>query len=207
MSGPPASGKGTQIEMLKEKIPDITIISPGDMLRHNVKKRTKIGKIAQGYMRKGLIVPEEIVEKMLLAHFKKIKPKSGLIFDGYPRNMEQLQILLKYFKSIKNFYTVLIDVSDKKVINRIVRRRVCDCGASYNLDAKPPKKRDVCDICGKKLYRRIDDRLPIIRKRLKYYHQASELLFEYFKKQKKFIKIDGEQGIENTHKAIMKLFV
>ncbi|MEA3463573.1 MAG: nucleoside monophosphate kinase [Patescibacteria group bacterium] len=99
-------------------------------------------------------------------------------------------------------YAILVDVSDKEVKQRLGGRRICDCGAVYHLKYNPPKKRGVCDLCGKKLYIRNDDKPAVIADRLRLYHRQTKPLLDYFQQRGKLIKINGEQSIKDVEKEI-----
>ena len=222
--GPPGSGKGTQAEMTAKRL-KLPAISTGDLLRLELKKKSALGRQAKKYMDKGGLVPDELVERMILGRLKKPDAAAGAIFDGYPRTKRQQEFLLGLLKGdnavsgltalraerpltsarrislraeMSHIYAILIDVSDKAVKQRLGGRRACSCGAIYNLKTKPPKRAGVCDRCGKKLFIRDDDKPRVISDRLKVYHKQSQPLLDYWRKEGKLIKVNGEQAIEKV---------
>jgi len=202
--GPPGSGKGTQAEMLEGKT-DWKKISTGDLFRSEIAAETKFGKSADKYLKAGKLVPDKITVKLVEQGLKQ--KASGFIFDGFPRNKKQLNQLLGLFKKMlkKNdqVYAIEVAVSDKEVKQRLSQRRMCACGRVYHLFYNPPINAGVCDICGGKLFIRNDDKPKVIANRLKIYHHDGEPILDYWQKQGKLIKIDGEQPIRKIHEEIM----
>ncbi|MDP3042844.1 MAG: nucleoside monophosphate kinase [bacterium] len=212
--GPPGSGKGTQADMLAKKL-NLPVVSPGELLRHEEDSNTAIGRKIKPIIDSGKLVPDEIIEKIILKCFKRFDARAGIVFDGYPRKRAQLDFLIKKLEKIAGkpacrqgrqdyVRAILINVSDKEVKRRLGGRRVCDCGAAYHLIYNPPKKSGLCDLCGKKLYIRYDDKPKLIADRLKLYHQKIKPLLDYFEKSDKLIEIDGEQNINQVQNNIIK---
>lgn len=193
--GPPGSGKGTQSDMLAERLA-WPVISTGELLRWHLHHQTELGKKAKKYMESGKLVPDRVVEELVAHRLAKPDTKRGVIFDGFPRDAKQLQKLLTLLKKNDLLYIIEIQVSDKEVLNRLIGRRVCDCGASYHLVYKPPHKAGVCDLCGKKLYLREDDQPQVIRDRLKAYKVAARPLLTYGADNAKLLAFDGNQSIK-----------
>lgn len=203
--GPPGSGKGTQVELLAN-ITDWKKIATGDLFRAEIAAGTKLGQLADRYIKAGKLAPDKITIGLVE---KSLKQKtSGFIFDGFPRNKKQLSELLAIFKKIlkKNdqIYALEVAVSDKEVKQRLGQRRMCACGKVYHLVYNPPINQGVCDICGGQLFIRNDDKPAVIARRLKVYHHDGEPLLGYWQKQNKLIKINGEQAIRKIHEEIME---
>ena len=203
--GPPGSGKGTQAEMLAQKT-SWKKISTGDLFRAEIEAETKLGKLADKYLKAGKLVPNKLTVGLVE---KAIKQKaSSFIIDGFPRNRRQLNDLLavfrKAFKKNDQVYAIEVAVSDREVKQRLGQRRVCACGKIYHLVYNPPINAGICDICGGKLIIRNDDKPKVISHRLKLYHDQGEPILDYFKKQGKLIKIDGEQAIKKIHEEIVE---
>jgi len=203
--GPPGSGKGTQAEMLEHKT-GWKKISTGDLFRAEIEAGTKLGKLADKYLKAGKLAPDKLTMGLVE---KSLKQKaSGFIFDGFPRNKKQLSQLFDLFKKElkKNdqVYALEVAVGDKEVKQRLSQRRMCACGKVYHLVYNSPINAGVCDICGSKLFIRNDDKPAVIAHRLKIYHHKGEPLLDYFKKQGKLIKINGEQAIKKIHEEIIE---
>jgi len=202
--GPPGSGKGTQAEMLTKKT-DWKKISTGDLFRAEIAAGTKLGKSADKYIKAGKLVPDKVTISLVEKNLKQ--KASGFIFDGFPRNRRQLNDLSVVFKNVlkKNdiVYAIEVAVGDSEVRQRLGKRRVSSCGAVYHLVYNPPINEGICDICGDKLLIREDDKPKVIARRLKLYHGESEPILDYWHKQGKLIKINGEQPIKKIHEEIM----
>lgn len=179
MLGPPGAGKGTYASRLT-KILGIPHISTGDMVREEIKKQTDLGKRIKEYSDRGILVPDEIIIKLLAERLKKQDCKDGFILDGFPRTINQAEALEKIAKID---LVINLEVPDEIIITRLSNRLICDkCGAIYNLLTLKPKKEGICDKCGGKLYQRKDDRPEVIRERLKVYRKQTEPLIEYYTK-------------------------
>lgn len=204
--GPPGSGKGTQADMLAKKL-NLPVVSPGELLRHEEDSNTAIGRKIKPIIDSGKLVPDEIIEKIIFKCFKRFGGRAGIIFDGYPRKRAQLDFLTEKLEKIAGrqdyVRAILIDVSDREVKRRLGGRRVCDCGAAYHLKYNPPLRQGICDLCGKKLYIRHDDKPALIADRLKLYHKEIKPLLDYFEKSDKLIKINGEQSIGDVQGDII----
>ena len=200
--GPPASGKGTQAEMLEKKL-KLPVIATGELFREEIEKNSKMGKILKPMVEQGEIVDNEIFKELIIKRLTKKDAQRGAIFDGYPRDIEQQDFLTSILERLTDekdyIYAILIDISDKEVKRRLRGRRSCDCGAVYHLEFNPPQRDEICDLCGRKLYVRDDDKPEIIDERLKLYHSETEPLLNYWRKTGRLIKINGEQNIDKVH--------
>lgn len=215
--GPPGSGKGTQADVLGEKL-NLPVISPGELLRHERDTGTELGKKVSDKLAKGELVSDELVENILDNRLAKDDAGAGFVLDGFPRDLQQLGYLEKKFKEIltenDEITAIYIDVSDEEVKRRIGGRRVCDCGAAYHLVYKAPRKEGICDLCGAEIYIRKDDKPEIMAGRLERFHQRIGQILENFNheakegafKNSKLIRINGEQEIEKINKEIQSYF-
>ena len=177
--GPPGAGKGTYASRLT-KILGIPHISTGDMVREEIKKQTDLGKKIKEYSDRGVLVPDDIIIKLLEERLKKPDCKEGFILDGFPRTINQAEALEKIAKID---LVINLKVPDDIIITRLSNRLICSkCGAIYNLLTLKPKKEGICDKCGGKLYRREDDRPEVIRERLNIYRKQTEPLIDYYTK-------------------------
>lgn len=203
--GPPGSGKGTQAELLARET-GWKKISTGDLFRAEIAAGTKLGKLADKYMKTGKLVPDKITVKLVEQALKQ--KAAGFIFDGFPRNKKQLDELLAMFKKIlkKNDRLCALEVAvgDREVKERLGQRRMCACGKVYHLVYNPPINQGSCDICGGRLFIRNDDKPAVIAHRLKVYHHDGEPLLDYWQKQGKLIRINGEPAIKKIHEEIME---
>jgi adenylate kinase len=192
--GPPGAGKGTQSKNLAQKI-GLPHISTGDILRQNVKQDTDLGRQAKGIMEKGLLVPDELVEKMLDERFNNPDIKKGYILDGYPRTLPQAYALdrIMVSKGLKVDLVVYLDSSDQVIIKRLSGRLVCSkCGVNFHITNMPPKQNGLCDSCAGSLYQRSDDNEITVGKRLEVYKKEVASLIEYYNKTKKLHRLNAD---------------
>lgn len=198
--GPQGSGKGTQAELLAKKF-NIPAISPGAIYRQEIAKKTKLGKIIVEYLNKGKLAPSDLTNKIMEKCLKKMDCKKGFILDGYPRDLIQAQFL---DKTTKINLAIEIVLSNQECLKRVSDRQNCICGAVYHLKFNPPKKKGVCDKCGKKLFIREDEKPEAIKKRFQIYYQKTKPLLKKYQKRGILIKINGDQSIKEVHREIME---
>jgi adenylate kinase len=205
--GPPGAGKGTQAKDLAVEL-KIAHISTGDLLRKSLKEGTALGLEAKDFMEKGLLVPDELVAKMLKERFSQPDIKKGFILDGYPRNLNQaltLDSVLKD-KGMAIDLVVYLDTSDAVIFQRLTGRLVCEgCGANYHVKNMPPKVNGICDKCGAKLYQRSDDTLETVKRRLEVYKDEVSSLIEYYEKNRKLFRICADGEAKGVLDQIIKL--
>lgn len=203
--GPPGAGKGTQAKFIKEKF-GINQVSPGDILRENVKKSSESGKRAKIYMDKGELVPDEIINEMIEERLNECK--KGFILDGYPRNLKQADYLenILYKNNKRLDIVIYLNVPEDELILRLSGRLICkNCGQSYHKAFNPPKIEWVCDRCGGMLYTRDDDNEETVKKRLKVYYNLTKPLLDYYEKKGILKEVNGEGKLEDIKLRIFKL--
>ena len=199
--GAPGAGKGTQAELLIEKL-GIPSISTGNMLREAMKNGTELGKKAKQYMDEGALVPDDLILGIVAERVAQSDCSKGFILDGVPRTLAQAEALDA--KGVRIDHVVSIEVDDEVIEGRMTGRRVCSkCGASYHIEANPPKTEGVCDLCAGELVIRKDDAPETVRKRLAIYHESTEVLKSYYEKQGKLLLIEGNQPIEAANEQIL----
>ena len=176
--GAPGSGKGTYASRLQSKL-NINVITMGDIFRKIMKEDTPLGKEVKGYVEKGLLGPDSLTIQVLKQHMAKIKNKKGLLFDGYPRTIEQATAL----EAIAKIDVIIqLVVPDWLIIERLSTRRICkNCGEVYNIRYLKPKVDMICDKCGGPLYQRSDDTPEVIKKRIEVYEQQTRPILQYYK--------------------------
>ena len=200
--GAPGAGKGTQAEMLVERL-QIPSISTGNMLREAISNDTDLGKLAKQYMDGGNLVPDEIVLSIVAQRVAQPDCKNGFILDGVPRTLAQAQALDA--KGVKIDHVVSIEVDDAVIEGRMTGRRVCTkCGASYHIQNNPTKTEGICDLCGGEVAARKDDDPATVLHRLEVYHASTEVLKSYYAEQGKLRLVKGDQPIEDAQADIMK---
>ena len=191
LMGPPGTGKGTQAKLLSEQY-HIPHISTGDMFREAIAKKTELGMKAKKLMDAGEYVPDEIVMGMVKERLQQKDCKEGFLLDGVPRTTVQVESL----KEITPIDVVIeLETRDDVIVKRLSSRRQCKgCNAIYGMDLKPRKK-GTCDKCSGVLFQREDDKEDTVRKRLTVYQEKTKPILDHYQRQKKLVKVDGEQPI------------
>ena len=201
--GAPGAGKGTQAELLVEKL-SIPAISTGNMLREAMANGTELGKKAKKYMEEGSLVPDELILGIVADRVAQPDCQGGFILDGVPRTLAQAEALEA--KGVKIDHVVSIEVDDALIEGRMTGRRVCgSCGASYHVVANPPKTEGKCDSCGGELIIRKDDKPETVRHRLEVYHASTEILKDFYQKLGRLRLVNGSQSIEGASEDILKV--
>lgn len=200
--GAPGSGKGTQAVMLAQSL-DLRKISLGDILREEVKKESSLGQEVKSYMEKGLLVPDELVSRVIEENIDS----TGFLLDGYPRNLAQAkkleEILTKKSTGIDAFVYLFVD--EDTIVDRLTKRRICpSCSENYHLENMPPKKEGVCDSCSAELIQRKDDTADVIKKRWEVFSEASEELLDFYKQRNKLIEVDARGDKDEIFEKIKK---
>jgi len=200
--GAPGAGKGTQAELLLEKL-SIPAISTGNMLRDAMAHGTELGKKVKKFMDDGLLVPDELIMGIVADRVAKPDCQNGFILDGVPRTLAQAEALEA--AGVRIDHVVSIEVDDAEIEGRMTGRRVCsECGASYHIVANPSKVDGICDLCGGKLITRKDDAPETVRKRLQVYHSSTEVLKDFYSKLGRLRLVNGSQSIEGANEDILK---
>ena len=198
--GAPGAGKGTQAEYVAQKL-DLVHIATGDLFRRAVEQGTELGIQVKSYLEKGILVPIEMTMRMVLERMSAPDCESGVVFDGFPRNLEQAraldEALAKQAKAIDR--VVYIKVSEEELLKRLSGRWVCrDCQTLYHAVDSPPKVWGRCNQCGGELYQRPDDTNETIKKRLQVYFAQTAPLIDYYTRAGKLMEVDGEGGIDEV---------
>ena len=207
MLGAPGAGKGTQAKQIADKY-SIPHISTGDIFRANIKNGTELGKKAKQYMDQGALVPDELTCDLVMDRIQQDDCKNGFVLDGFPRTIPQAEALDAALGKIneKMDYAIDVDVPDENIIHRMGGRRACvGCGATYHLEYAPTKVEGICDVCGKELILRDDDKPETVQKRLNVYHEQTQPLIDYYTKQSILRTVDGTQDMNDVFAAIVKI--
>ena len=201
--GAPGAGKGTQAELLTEKL-SIPAISTGNMLREAMANGTELGKKVKKFMDEGSLVPDELIIGIVADRVTRPDCARGYILDGMPRTLAQAEALEQ--AGIVIDHVVSIEVDDSEIEQRMTGRRVCGhCGASYHIVANPPKTEGKCDHCGGELIIRKDDKPETVRHRLEVYHASTEILKDFYQKLGRLRLVNGSQSIEGANEDILKV--
>ncbi|MCM1365131.1 MAG: adenylate kinase [Faecalibacterium sp.] len=200
--GAPGAGKGTQAEVVCEKL-GIPAISTGNIIRAALKEQTEMGIKAKDYIEKGQLVPDDVVIGIIKERLAKDDCKNGFVLDGFPRTVPQAEALDEMGIEIDK--VIDIEVPDEKIVARMSGRRVCSgCGASYHMLYKKPEKDGVCNSCGGELVQRNDDKPETVLERLEVYHNQTEPLKDFYQAKGKLRIVEGQEEIADTTALTLK---
>lgn len=204
--GAPGVGKGTASKGIVEKF-NVVHISTGDMLRSAITNQTEVGKLAKSYMDKGQLVPDTVIQDLIIERLSQDDVKNGFLFDGYPRTVKQAESLKTILDNINSKIDAVInlEVPDEILIKRIEGRRTCPvCGSSYNIFFKSSKVEGICDECGANLIIRSDDNAESVKQRLSEFRANTQPVIEYYKKLGVVKNINGNLNRDDVFKEIEK---
>ena len=207
MLGAPGAGKGTQAKKIADKF-NIPHISTGDIFRANLKEGTELGLKAKEYMDKGELVPDGLTCDLVMDRIAKDDAKNGFVLDGFPRTIPQAEALTEALKKIGQTMDIAInvDVPDENIVERMGGRRACvGCGATYHVVTVPPKIEGKCDRCGADLILRDDDKPETVQKRLSVYHEQTQPLIDYYKKEGILHSVDGTKAPDSVFDSIIAI--
>ena len=201
--GAPGAGKGTQADIIKQKL-GIPTISTGNILRAAVKNGTPTGQKAKAFLDAGKLVPDDVIIGVINERLQESDCANGYILDGVPRTIVQAEALEQ--AGIRFDAVVALEVPDQRIVDRMGGRRVCEhCGASYHVVHIPPKTEGVCDVCGGKLVQRKDDSPETVLHRLEVYHNETEPLKGFYESRGVLKTVDDLPTVEETTQAILKV--
>ena len=199
--GAPGSGKGTQAENIR-KCSGVEHISTGDILRHEVDRKSPVGMKVAELMKTGSLIADEIVNELML---KQMLEHEFFLLDGYPRTVAQTELLDTVLGALKRDIdaVIFLNVSRDSVIRNICGRRLCKgCGAIFHATNRPPKTEGICDVCGTALTVRADDTEATANKRYDVFMASTMPIIEHYRRKNKLIEVDGNGTIENIYAAV-----
>jgi adenylate kinase len=205
MLGAPGAGKGTQAKKIAQDL-NLVHISTGDLFRENLKNETELGKLAQQYMNKGELVPDDVTVKMVEVRLSRPDCKNGAVLDGFPRNPDQARALDGMLAELGQKINLVpfIKVPDEVLVERLSGRWMSPSGRVYHEKYNPPVVKWIDDIDGSQLYQREDDKPETVRHRIEVYNQQTAPLIDYYQEKGLLVGIDGTQSIEKVTEDIMK---
>lgn len=200
--GPPGVGKGTQAKLLIEKL-NIPQISTGDILRQAISNKTELGMQAKSFMDKGDLVPDEIVNGLVKLRLAEKDCENGFILDGYPRTLQQANILDENLKELGKEieYVISLELDDSLIVERITGRRTSKkTGKIYHIKYNPPVDENEED-----LVQRADDTEEVVKQRLENYHNQTEPILSYYNSHNIVSTVNSEDSVENIFNRILKI--
>ena len=205
--GPPGAGKGTQAQLLKERL-GVDHVSSGDLFRHHLSTGTELGDLARGYMNRGELVPDDVTIGMVLDRIGQLPCGQGFMLDGFPRNTNQARALDESLARANAAIdrVVHIAVADDELIRRLSNRYVCrSCQKTFARDpatGAPPSGCDTfpddCDI-----YQRDDDTPEAVANRLVVYHRETAPVLDYYRERGLLADVAGEGTVESVNESLL----
>lgn len=204
--GPPGAGKGTQAKVLSQAL-GLAHISSGDLFRDHLQRKTDLGILAQGYMQRGELVPDDVTISMIRDRMDNSDCAKGAILDGFPRTVPQAEALDAWLADSKLGAVrkaPYIKVSEKALVERLSGRWSCRAGGHvYHEKFNPPKQSGKCDLDGSELYQREDDKAETVKNRIRVYFEQTTPLIEYYRRKGVLAEIDGEKPIAEVTEELL----
>ncbi len=198
--GPPGAGKGTQAKLISGKL-QMPHVSSGDIFRENLKNKTELGRMAEGYMSRGELVPDDVTIAMIRDRLSRPDCGQGALLDGFPRTVAQAEALDGMLADLGGRVTAApyIKVPEEILIERLAGRWTCPvCGRVYHEKFNPPKQAGLCDVDGAELYQREDDKAETVKNRIRVYLEQTRPLIAYYRQKGVLAEIDGTQRIDQV---------
>ncbi|MCJ7694884.1 MAG: adenylate kinase [Anaerolineaceae bacterium] len=207
MLGPPGAGKGTQAKILAENL-GLIHISSGDLFRENLNNETELGKLANTFMSKGELVPDDVTIAMVKERLARQDCKMGAVLDGFPRTPAQAEALKAIMNELGGEVNLVpyVSVPAEVLVERLSGRWMSHAGRVYHATNNPPKVKWVDDIDGTPLYQREDDKPETVRRRIDVYLEQTSPLIAYYRKLGLLAEVDGTKAIEEVTDEILTAF-
>jgi adenylate kinase len=205
--GGPGSGKGTQAELLQDKL-GLTHIASGDLFRENINGKTELGVLAKKYIDQGELVPDDVTIAMIQERLKEPDVESGILFDGFPRTIPQAKALGDILAALnmKIDLVIFLEVSDDEIVRRLSGRMICrECQTPFHKEFNPFTKCPYNKCSGEFLYQREDDRPETVRARLEVFQKQTAPLVDYYHKRGNLVRLDGEGQVEEVSKRLLAI--
>ncbi|MGB4595227.1 MAG: adenylate kinase [Anaerolineaceae bacterium] len=205
MLGPPGAGKGTQAKVLAEKM-GLVHVSSGDLFRDNLSRHTDLGELAQTFMTKGELVPDDVTIQMVKERLSRPDCSKGAIMDGFPRTPAQAEAFSGMLAELGGEVSVVpfISVPNETLVERLSGRWMSQTGRVYHAINNPPQIKWIDDIDGTPLYQRDDDKAETVRHRIEVYYAQTSPLIEYYRGEGVLVEVDGTQDIDVVTEELLK---
>ena len=204
--GPPGAGKGTQAQIVAEKY-GLAHVSSGDLFRENLKNETELGKLAQTYMKRGELVPDDVTIAMVRDRLSRLDCRDGALLDGFPRTPAQAESLAQMLQEFDGAVTLVpyISVPEEILVERLGGRWTCRAnGHVFHEKFNPPVVAGICDLDGSELYQREDDKPETVKNRIKVYQEQTAPLISYYQERALLAEIDGTKPIEDVTTELLQ---
>jgi adenylate kinase len=207
--GPPGSGKGTQAQLLCERL-KLEHVGTGDSIREAIRNGTPTGLRAKPFVDSGKLVPDDLVNDLVADRFRGQKRPERFIMDGYPRTVAQARAFDRVLEEQHLGLTavVLLQVDDAEIVRRLSGRWSCPkqrCMATYHTVSNPPKVAGICDRCGTTLVQRDDDKEETVKERLRVYHGNTVELIPFYRSRDLIREVPGHGNIEEIYANILRV--
>lgn len=205
--GAPGSGKGTQAEIIQNEL-NLTHVASGDLFRYNLKNRTELGLLAEQYMNKGELVPDDVTIAMVRQRIQQPDIKSGVLFDGFPRTLPQAKALDEMLAELRQEIDLVIylEVPDEEIITRLSGRLICkECQTPFHKVYNPFTSCPYDKCHGEYLYQREDDKPETVRARLDTYHKQTRPLVDYYEARDLLKRVSGVGPIEAVSERVINV--
>lgn len=202
--GPQGSGKGTQAELLRQKL-NLQYLGAGDALREIANEDTPLGSEVRQRLERGFLVEPELISQVFAESLAKIPPEQGVIIEGYPRTIRQYELMREFWAKLNRgeWQVLFIDLPEEEALRRLANRLICEsCGAVYIAGTAGK-----CKKCGGSLITRHDDHPEAVRQRLNLFKSETLPVIKHMEQEGKVIRIDGRPSIDEVHAAIMDKLV
>jgi adenylate kinase len=196
--GPPGAGKGTQAQIIAEKY-ELVHVSSGDLFRENLKNETDLGKLAQTFMNRGELVPDDVTIAMVRDRLSRPDCHNGALLDGFPRTPAQAEALSRMLQELGGAVNLVpyIFVPEEILVERLGGRWTCRAnGHVFHEKFNPPAVAGICDEDGSELYQRDDDKPETVKNRIKVYQEQTAPLITYYQEKGLLVEVDGTKPIE-----------
>ncbi|HIM49582.1 MAG TPA: adenylate kinase [Dehalococcoidia bacterium] len=201
--GPPGAGKGTQAQLLRDRL-KVVHISSGDLFRCHLGKGTALGLRVKEYINKGELVPDDVTLEIILDKVMSIPDDEGFILDGFPRTTHQADALEKKLAAESRILdkVVHLDVSEPELLRRLGGRYICrSCRAPHAIGEGEEGKK--CDNCGGELYQRDDDAPVAVKKRIEVYNAQTIPVLDFYRDRGVLVDISGDGTVDEVNKQVL----
>lgn len=205
--GPPGAGKGTQAQRLAAEL-GVPHIATGDMFRQIAGSDTPQGRRMASYMDRGELVPDDLTNEIVAERISQPDAKAGFVLDGYPRSVEQAEILEKELaaQGLALDKAIKFKVTGPEIVARLSGRRVCPVdGSVYHIVNNPPKVPGLCDIDGTPLIQREDDAEDTVLRRLEVYGEQTKPLYDLYREKGLLECVDALGTPEEVHSRLLDI--